>query len=172
MKVVRPRSGSRFTSVHIRYRGTSLIRNSAPLGPYSRTAQGPMAVLGGGGAVSHERGTPVHANEAEPRKLSKDSSRVKWVCSWSHFVGICRQQPPPQGPPQVPRQRVTLGSYGLGVSYEQGTPADLKALNPVPRQRGGRGWSIQRNGTICLLMRRYTFCKVNLRAIRRWAPYE
>ena len=32
------------------YRGTSLIRNRAPLGPYLRTmpSQGPVVVLGGG----------------------------------------------------------------------------------------------------------------------------
>jgi hypothetical protein len=35
------------------YRGVSLIRNSAPVGPYSRTT--PMA-------VSYERGTPVKAS--------------------------------------------------------------------------------------------------------------
>ena len=31
------------------YRGTSLIRNTPLLGPYSRTIQGPMVVLGGRG---------------------------------------------------------------------------------------------------------------------------
>ena len=39
------------------YRGTSLIRKNTPLGPYSKTM--PRAVWSpGGGAVSHERGTP------------------------------------------------------------------------------------------------------------------
>ena len=38
------------------YRGTSLIRNCPPLGPYSRPT--PLVVLGGA-AVSDERGTPV-----------------------------------------------------------------------------------------------------------------
>jgi hypothetical protein len=38
------------------YRGISLIRNSAPLGPCSSNM--PRAL--GGGAVSCERGTPVH----------------------------------------------------------------------------------------------------------------
>ena len=37
------------------YRGTSLIRNRDPPGPYTRTM--PMAL--GGGAFSYERGTPV-----------------------------------------------------------------------------------------------------------------
>jgi hypothetical protein len=38
-----------------RFRGTSLIRNSLPLGPYSRTMHRAL----GGGAVSYERGSPV-----------------------------------------------------------------------------------------------------------------
>jgi len=48
------------------YRGTSLIRNRAPLGPYSRIM--PMALLWpyGGGAVSYERGTPVPHGGAQP----------------------------------------------------------------------------------------------------------
>ena len=40
------------------YRGISLIRNSAPLGPYSRTMPRALWKLGGG-AVSYERGTPA-----------------------------------------------------------------------------------------------------------------
>ena len=42
---------------------TSLVRKRTPLGPYSRSAWGPMLVLGRG-AVSYERGTPVEAVEA------------------------------------------------------------------------------------------------------------
>jgi hypothetical protein len=38
------------------YRGTSLIRNQASLGPYRRTS--PMVALGGA-VASHERGIPV-----------------------------------------------------------------------------------------------------------------
>ena len=42
------------------YRGTSLIRNSASLGPYSRTMHRTLwKPWLGGGAVSYERGTPV-----------------------------------------------------------------------------------------------------------------
>jgi len=41
------------------YRGTSLIRNSAPLGPYSRTMSRALWSSWGDGAVSYERGTPV-----------------------------------------------------------------------------------------------------------------
>ena len=41
------------------YRGTSLIRNSAPLGPYSRNTPRPLMVVQVRGAVYYERGTPV-----------------------------------------------------------------------------------------------------------------
>ena len=51
------------------YRGTSLIRNTFLLGPYSRSIQDPMVVLG---AVSYERGTPV--NGSENRRLSYHTS--------------------------------------------------------------------------------------------------
>ena len=40
-------------------RGTSLIRNSDPLGPYSRTIPTALRWSWWGGAVSYERGTPV-----------------------------------------------------------------------------------------------------------------
>jgi len=42
------------------YRGTLLIRNRTPLGPYRRPILGPRVVLGGW-AFSYERGTPVTA---------------------------------------------------------------------------------------------------------------
>ena len=45
-----------------RYRGTSLIRNDALLGPYSRTMPVALWWSEGGGAVSFERGTPVRLN--------------------------------------------------------------------------------------------------------------
>ena len=47
-----PRSGASL------YRGTSLIRNCPPLGPYSRTMPKALWCPGGGGG-SYERGTPV-----------------------------------------------------------------------------------------------------------------
>ena len=40
-------------------RGTSLMRNSAPLGPYSRTMPRAPRWSYGGGAVFYERGNPV-----------------------------------------------------------------------------------------------------------------
>ena len=48
----------------ILYRGTSLIRKRAPLGPYmySRTMPRDLGWSLGGGAVSYERGTPVSLN--------------------------------------------------------------------------------------------------------------
>ena len=39
------------------YRGTSLMRNSAPLGPYSRTIPGALRWSRRGVAVSYDRGT-------------------------------------------------------------------------------------------------------------------
>ena len=43
------------------YRGTSLIRNSALLRPYSRAMSRAIWWVLGGGGVSYERGTPVQA---------------------------------------------------------------------------------------------------------------
>ena len=43
------------------YRGTSVLRNNAPLGPYSRKMPGALWRPKGGGAVSYERGSPVEA---------------------------------------------------------------------------------------------------------------
>ena len=52
---------SRQTEREALCRGTSLIRNSAPLGPCWDYASGLMVVLGGD-AVSYERGTLVYYN--------------------------------------------------------------------------------------------------------------
>ena len=46
-----------------RYRGTSLIRNRNPLGPYSRTTPRALWRSYGGGGDSLERGTPVAPGE-------------------------------------------------------------------------------------------------------------
>ena len=43
------------------YRGTSITRNSAPLGPYSRNVPRALWRPYGGGAVSYERGIPVRS---------------------------------------------------------------------------------------------------------------
>ena len=69
------------------YRGTSLIKNSAPLGPYSRTVPRALRWSWGGGAVSYERGTPV---TGPPRNIpSKDTftSRL-FSCSEDPTVGL------------------------------------------------------------------------------------
>jgi hypothetical protein len=59
----RPRSRSRSepspTNGSGGYRSTSPIRNSAPLGPYSRTMPRALWKPQGGAGVSYERGTPV-----------------------------------------------------------------------------------------------------------------
>ena len=41
-------------------RGSSLITSTPPLGPHSRTKLGSYGGPWGGGAISYERGTPVH----------------------------------------------------------------------------------------------------------------
>jgi len=46
------------------YRGTSLVRNRHPVGPYSRTMPRLLWWPRGGGAVSYERGTPVGVDRA------------------------------------------------------------------------------------------------------------
>ena len=51
----------------LHYRGTSLIRNTPPLGPWEY-AQGPIVVPGGGGAVSYERHTPVTPTASDRRR--------------------------------------------------------------------------------------------------------
>ena len=45
--------------------GTSLIRNRHPVGPYSRTMPDSYGAPRGG-AISYERGTPVHAFDGYP----------------------------------------------------------------------------------------------------------
>ena len=46
---------------NLSYRGTSLIRNTPLLGPYSRTVPRVLWWSKGGGAVSYKRGTPTSA---------------------------------------------------------------------------------------------------------------
>ena len=51
-------------------KGTSPIRNSAPLAPYSRPYGGPR----GGGAVSYERGAPEVAHETESNHKNQSNN--------------------------------------------------------------------------------------------------
>ena len=50
--------GSSSTEAFLEFRGTSLIRNSRPLGPYNRTTSRALRWSQGGGVVSYERGVP------------------------------------------------------------------------------------------------------------------
>ena len=54
------------------YRGTSLIRKRAPLGPYSGTMQRALRWSQRGGAVSFERGTPVGC------RVQDEGCQVRW----------------------------------------------------------------------------------------------
>ena len=97
------------------YRGTSLIRKSAPTGPYSRSMPrvlgggGPPRVLGGplslspqpsralsvslppvlgGGAISYEQGTPVDcATERHPHSYPKGTD------VWDKGFRVCSLNP-------------------------------------------------------------------------------
>ena len=49
-----------------RYRGTSLIRNSLPLGIYSSICLGPYGVPGGGGSFLMSEVPPYHMVNVQP----------------------------------------------------------------------------------------------------------
>ena len=53
------------------YRGTSLIRNRPPLGPYSRTMPRALWKSLGGGAVSYEHTSAHHARKTRGRRRKK-----------------------------------------------------------------------------------------------------
>jgi len=48
-----------------------------------------------------------------------------------------KKTPPPLGPPYDPRHDYTVGSYGVAVSYERGTPVglDRRRANPQVARR-------------------------------------
>ena len=57
------------------YRGTSLMRNRPPLGPYSSICLGPYGGPMGGGAIFYERGAPVDsepAHDGRPGRPQRD----------------------------------------------------------------------------------------------------
>ena len=57
-------------------------KETHPKGPYSKDhAQGPTAVLGGG-AVSYERGTPVHAREYLAHKKTPIPLGTPWALAY------------------------------------------------------------------------------------------
>ena len=45
-----------------------------------------------------------------------------------------KKQLPPLGPPQIPRQMAAVRSYGVGVSYERGTPLCPKQIQTESNQ--------------------------------------
>ena len=69
-----PRDHLRALGRGLQYRGTSLIRNTPFLGPYSRTTY--VGAYGGprGGAVSYERGTPVRSQWCECKDNDQEAS--------------------------------------------------------------------------------------------------
>ena len=66
------------------YRGTSLIRNTSLLEPYSGTIPRVLGWSLGGGAVSHERGTPVSHDAWLSNRHFPDVLRASQVrlCQW------------------------------------------------------------------------------------------
>ena len=71
-------------AMRVVYRGTSFIRNSAPLGPFSRTTQRALWWPYGGGGVSYEQGTPV------PSRIRARSGCVKTLSGDSCCTGVSR----------------------------------------------------------------------------------
>ena len=106
------------------YRGTSLIRSSVPLGPYSRPMPRALWCSYGGGAGSYEREEGVR----------------RWDTPLSSEYGTCktvkaRFWPWPSG--QSPQNLVRCSSLGggrarLGVEDETGPPRSRKPTG-VPR---------------------------------------
>ena len=79
-----------------RYRGTSLIRNSALLGPYSRTLHRALWWVLGGGSLSYERGSPCILLEEDLAARStrwSTTERISTECfaaraSWGRVWGF------------------------------------------------------------------------------------
>ena len=64
-----------------------------------------------------------------PRKDNTDPPETwRFICEAFHPKQgylVHKKSPSPLGPPQVPRLRATVGSYGGAISYERGTPVIL-----------------------------------------------
>ena len=77
--------------VAVCYRGTSPIRNSAPLGPYHRTMPRALWKPLGGGAVSYERGDPVaRAREGRLRNGARLLQSRTWQETMPLTIDACR----------------------------------------------------------------------------------
>ena len=116
-------------------RGTSLIRNSAPLGLHSRTMPRTLWWSWVGGAVSYERGTPVPArwsttlsSEANlPHTIIFRALRGENLIA-QHFQNQHQRnlRTPPSG---------VGGSYGYG-SYEYPAPTSFDFGQEIPSFMG------------------------------------
>ena len=74
-----------------RYRGTSLIRNSVPLGPYSRTVPRALRWSWGGVAVSYERKKPVF--QADSVDLEPKMDRTDFELAIAAIYRAMREVP-------------------------------------------------------------------------------
>ena len=109
-----------------------------------------------GVGVLNERGTPVpHTavkqggntlNGVQDFRTENGSSPGQNLASAGFFLlrlldtGVPRshETTPPLGPPQGPRHRATVGSYGVCDSYEQGTPVADRQNSGI-RGKAGEG---------------------------------
>ena len=120
------------------YRGTSLIRNRRPLGPYSRDMPRSLWWSWGGGAVSHERGTctpvslaTVHAHLVQPVERKVSSGEIIFIeltVSFRH--------------PERARNEETTGPTRLGETR--------CATYTRPHENALGGWMYIRGSSECI----------------------
>jgi hypothetical protein len=106
------------------YRGTSLMRNSAPLGPYSRNMSVALWRPQKGGLFLLSE-VPLYlcfhpkVDGCEPHSRGVNLRIQGYLAH--------KKMPPSLGPPYGPRHSPTAWSYGKAVSYGRGTPAVVYA---------------------------------------------
>ena len=118
------------------YRGTSLIRNTTLLGPYSRTT-----VVLGWRAVSYSAQPPCPPSvtaSVEPH-LSRATSPAKPLLTGQGYLAH-KETPSPVTYPYAKGPTIVVG-WGA-ISYERGTPLDSSATQSSFQKMGGPGTDI------------------------------
>jgi hypothetical protein len=112
------------------YRGTCLIRKCRPLGPYLMPMFGTLRWFYGSGRL---RGIPVHVCE-NPAGPHLEGAPGRYRRAAPFITGVPRSQETitPLGPPQVPRHRAAVGSYGGGVLMSEVSlyPTPIMTVTP------------------------------------------